>query len=139
MAAGFIFLPLTARLLVGEQLVEEGVERGILTGEGLQYVALRVDDDLRGEALNGIVVGDVAFSARIVHVEPRQLVLFDGCFPFSLGVVAVHAENLELAFVLLVVLFHLGDALDAPHAPRAPEVEHHVFSLQGRQREGACR
>ena len=67
-------------------------------------------------------------------MQPRQLVLLYGSLPLVLGVVAVHAENLELAGILGVILLHLREALDAPHAPRAPEVEDDI--LAAKRREG---
>ena len=84
--------------------------------------------------MDGIVAQQLAF-AWIVHVQPRQLVLFNGSFPLFGCVVAVDAQYFELAFVLLVILFHLWETLDAIAAPRAPEVENHVLAFKARHFE----
>ena len=61
--------------------------------------------------------------------------LLHALFPLLHGVVAVDRQNLKLALVLVVVFLHLWYAAHAPDAPRAPEVEQHVFALEAGERE----
>ena len=61
--------------------------------------------------------------------------LLDGLLPLLFRVAAVDAQYFHLALVLRVIFLHLGDALDAPAAPTAPEVQHHILAAQRRERQ----
>ena len=102
--------PSLIRRLLGEELVEEGVECRILTDDRLHNLPVRADDTLRWESAE---VG----ALRFVDMLPWYLVLLDSSLPLLLSVVTVNAENLHLVFVLVVILLHLRYTPNAPYAP----------------------
>lgn len=117
-----------------EQLVKIGVESRVFTDDSLHYLALWVYDNLCREALDAVVLHDVC-ALRVIDMLPWEVKLFDGRLPFFLGVTAVHAENLKLAGILLVIVLHLRHALYAPAAPCSPEVKDNILATEGTQRQ----
>ena len=69
-------------LLLLEKFVKQGVEGGILTHDGLHNLAVGTDDNLCGESLNAVVAEHLRV-ARVVDMQPGQLVLCDGLFPLG--------------------------------------------------------
>ena len=121
---------MTFALFLAKSLIEQGIEGGILANDGLDNLALGINEDLCGEALDAVSVQELSVVARTIDVEPGQLMLLHGSFPLFLRVIAVDTEDLELALILIVVFLHLGEAFDAPNAPGAPEVEDHILTTQ---------
>ena len=109
-------LPSLIRRLLGEELVEEGVECRILTDDSLHNLPVRADDNLRWESAYGILLCEVR-ALRVLDMLPWYLVLLDSSLPFLLSVVTVNAENLHLVLVLVVILLHLRYTPNAPYAP----------------------
>ena len=91
-------------LFLAECLIEQGIEGGILADDGLDNLALGINEDLCGEALDAVSVQDLAVVAWTKDVEPGQLMLLHGSFPLFLCVIAVDTEDLELTLILIVVL-----------------------------------
>ena len=99
-----------------KELVKILVESRVLTDKHLGDAAVRVDDNLRWVALDGVVVGQMAFLG-VINVLPRQLVFGNSSLPSVFLVSTVDAEDFKLVLLLGIVFLHLGKSLDAPSAP----------------------
>ena len=108
---------MTFALFLAKSLIEQGIEGGILTNDGLHNLALRINEDLCGEALDAVSVKELAVVARTIDVEPGQLMFLYGSLPLFLRVIAVDTEDLELTLILIIILLHLGETFDAPYTP----------------------
>ena len=64
-----------------EEFVEVCVEGWVLTYDGLDDVALWVDDDLGWETFDGVLGWDIR-GAWTIDVLPRKFVLLYGCWRF---------------------------------------------------------
>lgn len=97
---------------------EDCVEFGVFADGDVADDAFGVDDELGGEALDIVVLENAVFSFGVVpEIEPGQFVFFEGFFPGIELIAAGNSYKGHLAVVFGVVLFHLGEAFDAPTAP----------------------
>src|SRR3712207_1364078 len=120
--------------LLAEGFIHEGVEFGVFAYHRLHDFAVGTHENLRWEALYGIELGSLHGTAlRLIYVQPGQFILLHAGLPLIFALVAVDAQNLELALILLVILLHLGYTTHTPDAPGAPEVEQHILPLQRRE------
>ena len=105
-------------LFLLEELGQIGVESGIFTYDNLGDFALRVNDNLGGEALDAILRGDgLQLLVGAAHLQPGQLVLIHSGTPLLFCVATVNTQYLHLVLILGIGLLHVGDATDTPDAP----------------------
>lgn len=77
-----------------EEFVEICVEGWVFAYDGLDDVALWVDDDLGWETFDGVLGWDIR-GAWTIDVLPREFVLLYGCLPLVFCVVAINTEDFE--------------------------------------------